>query len=159
MSRPSMHRFPCWIFVKTRDQLGYGRFACAGVPYQGKSLSGLYEQVEVTQDRFLIRITEIEIFKFDLAFESRYILLFLLNHIRVRVDQCKDTFCGGKPPWICAQKEVRFKNGEEELVEAHDKEIPRANGHQALRHAHAAHVDQYANENTRERIERGEYKR
>ena len=63
--------------------------------YQRQSLSGLYEQVEVTQDRFFIRIAEIEVVKLDLAFKSRHILFFFLDHIRVCIDQCEDAFCSG----------------------------------------------------------------
>src|SRR5258706_4591743 len=55
------------IFIKTSDQFRNGRLACASMSNQCKSLSGWNEQVELSQNRFVIRITEIQIVKVDVA--------------------------------------------------------------------------------------------
>ncbi len=90
-------------------------------PTRAKSLSGLYDQIEVRQDRFLIRIAEIKILELDLALEPRHILFFSLQNIRVGIDQREDPFGGGQSRLDLCPERSEIQNGEEELVEAHNK--------------------------------------
>src|SRR3972149_4474709 len=121
--------------------------------HQCKSLPGLYEQVEVRQNRFLVRITEIQMFKVNFALQTRHIQFFILDHIRVGIDQGEDTFRGGKSALDLRPKRSEIQNGEEELVEAHDEEIPCADADHPLPRAHAADIHQHADEDAANGIE------
>src|SRR3989337_3406907 len=129
------------------------------MPHQCKSLPGLYEQVEVRQNRFLIRITEIQMFKVNFTLQSRHILFFILDHVRVGIDQGEDTFCGGKSALDLRPKRSEIQNGEEELVEAHDEEIPCADADHALCTAHHADIHQHADEDAANGIKHREDQR
>ena len=82
-----------------------------------------------------------------------------LNDIRVRIDEGKGPFSRGKSCLDLRPKRGEVEHGEKELVEAHDEQIPRADADQSLLGAHAADIDQNADENASDRVERGEDQR
>src|SRR4030095_6375883 len=115
------------ILVKTGNQFGDGRLPFTRMTNEGQSLSGVNEQAEVSQNRFFIRIAEVQIVEMNLPLESRHILFSRLAHIRVSIDQGEDTLgCRETRLNLCPERR-KVEHGEVELIHAHQEEIPRAN--------------------------------
>ena len=97
--------------VEARDQLGNRRLARASVPNQGQILSGLDAQVEVPENRFLVRITEKCRFSKQPPPKlgtSRSSVWMTLGSASI---SAKARSAAANPCWICAQNADRFSTG------------------------------------------------
>src|SRR5690242_20100031 len=109
--------------VKAGDQFRDRGLPGTSMTDQGQSLSRLHKQAEAGQDRFVVRITEVQMIEVDFALEGWHVPLIDLNDVRVGINQGEGAFrCGESCLDLCPEcGEVEHR--EEKLVQAHDKEI------------------------------------
>src|SRR5687768_44571 len=129
------------------------------MPHQGQRLSGLDEQIEAGENRFVIRVTEVDIIEMNVPLQRRHIPFIDLDDIRIGVDQSKSAFGSRKPCLDLRPKCGKVEHREEELVETHDEEVPCTDGNNSLCRAQAAHIDQDSREDAAQSIERREDER
>src|SRR5690349_6719994 len=127
--------------------------------HKGESLSGLDGQIEVIQDRFIVHILKVEIIELDMSLETRHIPMIGLDDIWICVDQGEGAFCGGESRLDLCPECRKVLDGEQELIEADDKEVPRTDRNNPFRGAQATEINQDGSEDSAERIECGEHKR
>src|SRR6266508_768284 len=142
-------------FIKARNQLGNGRLPCTGVTHQGKSLSRLDEQVEASQDRFVLYVLEMNVVEVNMPFKRRHILFIDLNNIWIGIDQGEGARGSRESCLDLRPERGEVENRKKELVKAHDEEIPRADGHDALCCTQPTNINEDGNENTSQRVECG----
>src|SRR5512133_831375 len=143
-------------FVKARDQLGNGRLPCAGMTHKGKSFTGLDEQVEVRQDRFVLNILKMNIIEVNVPFKRTYILFIDLNNIWIGIDQGEGALRSRESRLDLCPERGEVENWKKELVKADNEEIPCADGDSPLCGTQPTEIDQDRGKDSAERIERRE---
>src|SRR5688500_9201049 len=117
-----------------------------------QSLAGLNMQIEAVQNHLIICVTEMDVVEVNISFQRRYISFVRLNDMQVSIEQCEDAFVSCKPRLDLRPERREVEHREEELVEAHDKEIPRAHRDNTFRRAQSANIDQNSSKDSPQRI-------
>ena len=139
----SVDQYPPGLkLVEAGDQLRQRGFPRAGMADDGQVLAGPDGQAEVGQHRLVISISKRNVLEADFTFQLRHVPFIGLNHVRFGVHQGKDTLGSAQPGLDVGPESRKVHDRVEETPQAHDEQIPRADGDRSLCGAQSSRINQ-----------------